>query len=291
MNDLNDLFNNAQSEGMSANATGIMVNNLDAFAQLGALGASIDDIDGDETTVYACVLDQTGSMWTLLDNATVAEVADAAQTLGMNISASEVEANDRNNGGRLRRELAQKMVIYSYNEMIKALSASKAADSIVMSTILFNESSDIRHGYLLLSDVPQLDTNSYSPGGMTALHDAILDACTGAVAYSQILRNNGIRTKVVIAVLSDGEDNMSKHSEAHVRTVTDDLVRQEVYTLAFVYFGNNGEGIAKKLGFPNVLTFGTSAHDFRLALGTVSQSVIRASQTVIGSNSSASFFS
>lgn len=248
---LNSLFDDAQSQGgMSVNATDILVANLNAGTMMAATGAGVDDLAGDEVTLFCIVCDKTGSMKTHRDD-----------------------------------------VISAYNDMLQALSDSKASDSILMSTILFNTNSSVRHGYLPLPDVPQLDRASYDPEDMTALNDATIDAFTGVVAYGQSLRNAGIRTKIVVVVISDGADNVSRHTAAAVKTVADDLIKQEIYTLAFIYFGSDGQDVAKTMGFPaeNVFTTTASASEIRRALNTVSKSVIRASQTQIGTQSGGFF--
>src|SRR5687768_7887311 len=133
-----DLFDNAPDEGLSANAAGILVNNLNTNTVAGAQGTSVDDLSGDEVTLFVELLDMTRSMSSHRDT-----------------------------------------VIQAYNEHLKALADSKASDSILMSTWLFNTKSTLRHGYLPLVDVPSLDRASYNPDDMTALYDAILDAFTG----------------------------------------------------------------------------------------------------------------
>jgi hypothetical protein len=251
--DLQDLFNNAQDEGLSQATTGILVNNLNGTTVAGAQGTAADDLTGDEVTLFVEILDRTGSMspW-------------------------------------------RQAVIDSFNEQLTALGNSKAADSILMSSWLFNEKSTLRHGYLPLANVPTLDLSSYDPDGSTALYDAVLDALTGVVAYGQSLRDAGIRTKIVVVAVTDGEDNASRRATpAKVKTVVEDLLRQEIYTFAFVAFGMSGKQVADSMGFPaqNVLDANADPSSIRKALGTVSKSVIRASQTVIGATGSGSFFS
>lgn len=247
---IQNLFDNAQADGLSKAATEVLVNNLNATTIAGATGATIDELAGDHNTIFVEVLDATGSM--LKDRDTV---------------------------------------IKAYNEQLQALKDSKAADSILMSTWTFNETSTLSHGYLTLDKVPKLSHASYSPQGNTALFDAILDAFTGAVAYSQFLRDAGNTVKVVVVVISDGYDNYSKASANKVKTVAKELLNQE-YTLAFVAFGINGKSVATKIGFPaaNVLDETSDPSGWRRALGTVSKSVIRASQTMIGKTGSQSFF-
>lgn len=249
---IKDLFSNANQAGHSAAATSILVNNLNATTIAGAQGVTVDDLTGDEVTLFVEVIDRTGSMGGYRDD-----------------------------------------VIRAYNEQLQALLDSKAADSILMSSWLFNTSSTLRHGFLPLTDVPKLDQNSYSPNGSTALYDAIIDAFTSVVAYGQSLRDAGVRTKVVIVVITDGEDNASNNTAAKVATVAKDMLNQEIYTLAFVAFGVSGKAIAKQIGFPdnNVMDETSNATAIRRALNTISKSVIRASQTIIGQGSSQSFFS
>ncbi len=249
---INSLFDDAQDEGLSAAAAGIMVNNLNNATIAGAQGASVDDLSGDEATLYVRIMDRSGSMARFRD-----------------------------------------VVIAAANEQLDALGGSKASDSILMSTWIFNERSSLLHSYLPLDKVSRMDQSSYDPDGSTALYDATLDAITSTVAYAQTLRNAGIRVKIVIVIVSDGEDNSSSHSVASVKTVIDDLLRQEIYTVAFVAFGTDGKRIAAQMGVPvgNVLDESADAHSIRIALGTVSKSVIRASQTTIGASGSQSFFS
>ncbi|MBI4136646.1 hypothetical protein HY469_01135 [Candidatus Roizmanbacteria bacterium] len=249
--DVQSLFQSAQEEGLSIEAAGILVNNLNGVTVAGAAGAQVDDLAGDEATLYVRIIDKTGSMKRFTQN-----------------------------------------VIDAGNEQIQALERSKASDSILMSTWVFNETSTLLHSYQPLATVVQLDRNNYDPDGMTALYDAVLDGITSAVAYTQTLRDAGIRVKVVIVIVSDGEDNTSSHTVAQVRTVIKNLLRQEIYTVAFVAFGTEGTRIADEMGIPqqNVLDEKADAHAIRSAFDTVSKSVIRASQTTIGQQSSQSFF-
>lgn len=181
-------------------------------------------------------------------------------------------------------------VIAAYNAQLDALSGSKSADSILMSTWLFNHRPQLLHGFLPLSDTPPMDANVYSPGGTTALYDTVLDALTSVVAYGQDLRNSGIVTKIDFAVMTDGEDNESTANAAKVKVVADDLLRQEIYTLTFTAFGGDfAKRVAADMGFPNVWEYGATASEIRRAMDERSQSIIRTSQSQIGK--SGSFFS
>lgn len=180
-------------------------------------------------------------------------------------------------------------VIDAYAEMLSALKGSKAAEKILMSLWGFNTRSRLIHGYLPLDMVS--DLSGYDPDGGTALYDASLDALTSLIAYEQDLKALGNRTQVVVVAFTDGEDNSSRNTAADVKKIADDLLKKETYVLALVAFGHGfGKQAAAEMGFPNLLEAGSTAHDIRLAMGTVSQSAIRASQGKIGGKSQSGFF-
>lgn len=182
-------------------------------------------------------------------------------------------------------------VIDAFNEMSRALSDSKAAESILMSAWAFDNDSKLLFSYTPIDQVKDLTSKDYAPSGATALYDATMDGFTGIVAYGQDLRNNGIRTRSIVVVISDGGDNVSSHTASSVKTVAQDLLRQEIYTLAFVGLGDEGyfRQIATDMGFPEVLTTSNTASEIRRALNMISGSVIRTSQGMIAPNSN-SFF-
>jgi uncharacterized protein YegL len=185
----------------------------------------------------------------------------------------------------------QQDVIDAFNQMTRALSDSKAADSILMSAWTFNNTPELLFGYTPIETVKDLNTTTYSPDGTTALYDATLNAFTGIVAYGQQLRDSGIRTRSIVCVITDGGDNDSTHTAAAVKTVSDDLLRQETFTLAFVGLGDEPyfRNIADTIGFNNVLTTANTSSEIRRTLNLISGSVIRASQNQITTNSNLFF--
>ena len=247
-NNLQSLFQNAQSSGLSQQSVNLLVQNLDGQAGLGCVGAQVDDLNTDDVTLLVTIIDQSGSM----DG-----VRDA--------------------------------VIDAFNQMTRALHDSKARDSILMSCWTFDDKPHLLFGYTPIDSVPDLTRKTYAPNGSTALYDAVLDGFTGIVGYGQDLRNGGIRTRCIVAVISDGADNSSGRTTAAVKTVASDLLKQEFYTLAFVGFGDQASftKIAADMGFPSILTASNTASEIRRALNLISGSVIRASQTRVmpGANS------
>jgi hypothetical protein len=176
-------------------------------------------------------------------------------------------------------ESHRQTVIDAYNAMMTALAGAKAAGSILVSTWAFSDTATLLSSYEAAPRKPKLDKALYAPNGMTALYDAVLAAMTGLVTYGQRLWDEGVPTRRVLFVLSDGGDNSSKAKAHEVRTAARALARDEAYTLAYAGFGSTDlQQQADAIGFPNVVVTGASESELRRVFRQVSQSVLRVSQ-------------
>lgn len=255
-NNLNNLFDDAkqsiQNAGMSAASVNLMVHNLNTVTLDGAAGTPATDLQVTNATLYVRIIDRSPSM------------------------------------GRFRDEL-----IDAANFELDALAGSKAADELLMSTWTFSNQASLLHSYVPLPDAIRLDRNNYDPsqGDGTGLYDAVRDAITSTVAYAQNLRDSGVSPlKVVLLILTDGEDNTSSTSISTIKSLIEDLIRQEFYTPVFVAFGFDGESVARQMGIPdgNIMSSGKTASEIRRIFRESSQSVIRTSTNMVGST--ANFF-
>lgn len=186
----------------------------------------------------------------------------------------------------------QSDVIDAFNQMTRALFDSKSRDSILVSAWAFSDRAKLLFNYTPIDQVPDLTFAQYSPHGNTALFDATIDGFTGIVGYGQNLGMSGIRSRRIVVVLSDGADNASKRSSAAVNTIAQDLLKQEIYTLAFIGLGSDPalfQKIASDMGFPALLTASNSASEIRRALKVVSQSVQTLSQGTVSNNNNGFF--
>jgi len=248
-------INSAISQNqISVQSGNTMLESLDPIALGGCSGLGIDDIDSEEVTLVACVIDASSSMWTFRDE-----------------------------------------VIKSYNEQfLKPLQGAKNANDILVETWVFNTDGPpdnwvrLLHGFTPVKQCPNLTKKTYTPSGGTPLNDAINKAQTGIMAYGQTLRDGGTRTKCIVVTLSDGWENSSSISAAKVKKVSQDLLKQEIYVLSYVYFGDQSEGnkIAAKVGFPahHRITESQDESGIRRVFGTVSASVISASQQKVSAS-------
>lgn len=172
----------------------------------------------------------------------------------------------------------RKAVVDAYNQMLRALSGAKGASAILASAWAFSDAPALLSSYEPTARKPPLSAAVYQPNGMTALHDTVLGALTGLVTYGQRLWDEGVPTKRVLFVLSDGDDNASKATASAVRSAVAALARDEAYTLAYAGFGGDDAGQAARLGFPNVVAVGATDKELRRLFGQLSQSVLRVSQ-------------
>lgn len=183
-------------------------------------------------------------------------------------------------------------VISEVNKMFKALRASKAASSILVSLWVFNGNVKLVYNWTKLENVANLTSKDYDPDGTTALFDSVIQSLSGMSAYAHTLSRSGIRTRGVSVVLSDGADMSSQNSKSAVKVVADSMIAQENNTLAFGGFGDKTamEGLAREMGYPAVWVSGTANEkELRALFELVSGSVIQGSMGT-GTNFNNQFF-
>ena len=244
LGNLDDLFQSAQDDGLTDDTLDLVVSNLNGPTMMTAVGVPLHQLASNEVTLAMNIIDMSGSM------------APFADTL-----------------------------IRAYNEdYLAAMSSSTAADDILVSTILFNQDVTLLHGYLPLLDASPLTRQVYDPDNMTALYDAVAAGLTNMVLYAQQLRQSGVMVRCLVIVYSDGADNASKQQAKDVRRASLELLKQEIYTLAYVGFKSGGineqelRQLSDDIGFPDILVAGLSRSELRRIFHLASMSTIRVSQ-------------
>jgi hypothetical protein len=250
LGNLDNLFQSAQEDGLTADTLNLVVSNLNGPTMAGPIGVPLDQLATNEVTLAMNILDMSGSM--------------------------SPHAAD---------------LIRAYNEdYLAAMEGSPAAEDILVSTILFEDKVKLLHGYVNLKDAPRLTPTSYAPYGSTALYDAVAAGLTNMVLYAQQLRQSGVMVRGFAMVYSDGGDNASKQSARDVRRAALELLKQEMYTLAYVGFGMNkpigfkangrspAHPLAAEIGFPHALTAGLNHIELRRIFHLASMSAVQVSQ-------------
>lgn len=244
LDNLDALFQSARNDGLTNDTLDLVVSNLNGPTMITPVGVSLDDLATNEVTLAMNIIDMSGSMHSY--------AAD---------------------------------LIRAYNDdYLAAMRQSTAADDILVSTILFDHQVKLSHGYLNLADVPPLDRQVYRPNGSTALYDAVANGLTNMVLYAQQLRRAGVMVRCIVIVYSDGDDNASKQSANDVRRAVRDLLKHEIYTLAYVGFCSGGlnqsdlRKLADTIGFTEILLAGLSHSELRRIFHLASMSTVRVSQ-------------
>ncbi len=244
LGNLDELFQSAQDDGLTDDTLDLVVSNLNGPTMMTAVGTPLHQLASNEVTLALNIIDMSGSM------------APFADTL-----------------------------IQAYNkDYLAAMGSSTAVDDILVSTILFNNEVTLLHGYVLLLDAPPLNRQVFNPSNTTALYDAVAAGLTNMVLYAQQLRQSGVMVRCLVIVYSDGADNASKQRAREVRRASLELLKQEIYTLAYIGFKSGGiqerelRQLADDIGFPDILVAGLTHSELRRIFHLASMSTIRVSQ-------------
>lgn len=128
-------------------------------------------------------------------------------------------------------------VIAGFNEFLKDQKA--LPDEAVISLVKFNTNKSRVYVAQPVTDAPELSSDTYVPGGMTALYDAI--------AESVRLGDDEKADRVICVVITDGQENSSRETDfAQVKKIIADREAKGNWT--FVYLGVNPEDWAKQTG-------------------------------------------
>ncbi len=259
LGNLDDLFQSAQDDGLTDDTLDLLISNLNGPTMATAVGVPLDQLGSSEVTLAMNIIDMSGSM--------APYAADLMQ---------------------------------AYNDSyLGAMNNSIAAADILVSAILFNENVKLLHGYVGIDDAIRLTVTEYDPYGGTALYDAVAGGLTNMVLYAQQLRQSGVMVRCIVIVYSDGEDNSSRQRARDVARTAQELLKQELYTLAYVGFvpgaqkpvmGFNTKGavnpalaevqkLATDIGFSDALTAGLSQDALRHIFHLVSMSTVHVSQS------------
>ena len=130
--------------------------------------------------------------------------------------------------------------IGGFNAMIEK---QKKQDGICwVSTILFDNVSEVLHDRLPLADVPAMTDRDYTVRGCTALLDAIGDAIHHIGNVHKYARKEDVPANTLFVITTDGMENASRrYSADQIRTM---ISRQkEQYGWEFLFIGANIDAI------------------------------------------------
>jgi hypothetical protein len=243
--DLNDLFQNAHSEGLLSNQSlqALDINDIGAQIQAG-LGVDVDDVTASEVVLVTIMPDDSGSI----------RFSGNAQAV---------------RGG--------------HNAVLDALSQSKQDDSILIHNRYLN--GHVLYPYCALDQAVRMNPQNYDPNEGTPLYDQTLVLLGTVLAKAQEFSDNGVPVRTITLIITDGGDSGShRGTPAQVKSVIQDMLRAENHIVAAMGIDDgytDFHQVFTDMGIRQewILTPGNSTTEIRNSFQLFSQSAVRASQT------------
>ncbi len=178
----------------------------------------------------------------------------------------------------------ERTLIDCYNNLvIQALKDSKQSDGILVHTRYLSDF--ILDPYTLIDNTtPMHDSNYGANLGHTPLYDQTLVALGAVIAKTQEFTDNGVPTRTITLIMTDGADNSSNRSATDVAKVVADMRAAENHIIAAMGVGGNAthfRQVFTEMGIDDkwILTPANNASEMRKAFQVFSRSAVRASQS------------
>lgn len=134
-----------------------------------------------------------------------------------------------------------------FNSMIKK--QKKESGECYVSTVLFDNVSEVLHDRVKLSDVPKMTEKDYFTRGATALIDAIGGAIHHVANIHKYARKEDVPEHTMFVIVTDGYENASRiYSSDKVKKMIE--LEKEKYGWEFLFIGANIDAVetAKHFG-------------------------------------------
>ena len=238
------LFATAAADGNLSQKSLQALNLVDPGAQIQrGLGVNVGDIEASEVILVDFLIDDSGSIRFVAGNAD--------------------------------------MVRQGHNGVLAALKDAKQSAAILASTRYLNGT--VLFPFCQLKDATDMTPQNYDPQGGTPLYDQTIVMLGQVLAKAQEFSDNGVSVRTVSAIITDGADTGSRASAAQVRSVVEDLLKQENHVVCAMGISDGQtdfKAVFTEMGIrPEwILTPGNTPKEIRRAFQTISQSAVRVSQ-------------
>lgn len=153
--------------------------------------------------------------------------------------------------------------------------------SATVSLVDFDSAVDVTYRGMAIEGASKLSTETYTPGGQTALYDAIMTGVKDTSAFLDDVDEGEQPENVIVVVLTDGKENASETPQEVVRELVEK--KQEESGWEFLFIGANQDAAftAKSMGIEeqNSLDMSHSGEGTRAAYESTSQRVSEARQS------------
>ena len=135
--------------------------------------------------------------------------------------------------------------IGGFNAMIER--QKREEGEALVSTVLFSNDSRVLHDRVYLDRVEPMTRRDYTPGGCTALLDALGGAIHHIGNVHKYARPEDVPEHTVFVITTDGMENAShRYTKAEVRTMVER--QKEKYGWEFLFLGANFDAISAAEG-------------------------------------------
>jgi hypothetical protein len=173
-----------------------------------------------------------------------------------------------------------------HNMVLDALRDCRLRNDILVHTRYLN--GHVLFPYTPIDRAERMNTKNYDPNQGTPLYDQTMVLLGTVLAKAQDFADNGLYTRTVTLIITDGGDQHSRNADAQtVKTLVDDMLQTEDHIIAAMGV-NDGltdfNKIFSQMGIRSewCLTPQNSPTDIRKAFEVFSQSAICASQSAAG---------
>lgn len=171
----------------------------------------------------------------------------------------------------------------AFQETVGELQKSHVAPKLMVKVITFGSKVVEKTGFM---PIATMDLSSFifkANEGSTALFAGAEKSVESAIAYKAQLEATGVNVKVLVFVITDGDDNASLHgTDKKVAKLITDTTANEANTFTFetILFGVGNdakmfEDAQKNMGFKHLAVVGSTGKDIRNMVGFISASVSR----------------
>jgi len=140
----------------------------------------------------------------------------------------------------------EKDTIGGFNSMI--VKQRKEPGAAVVSTVLFDDESNVIHDRLPLERIPPMTENEYCVCGCTALLDAVGGAIHHIGNIHKYARKEDVPEKTLFVITTDGMENAS-HNYTYEKIHAMIKRQQEKYGWEFIFLGANIDAAAEAKRF------------------------------------------
>lgn len=120
--------------------------------------------------------------------------------------------------------------------------------SATVSLIDFDSTINVTYRGMAIEGAEKLNTKTYTPGGQTALYDAIATGIEDTLEFISGIEPDERPENVIVVVLTDGKENASETSQDTVRERVE--IQQEEHGWDFLFIGANQDAAltAERMG-------------------------------------------